>query len=71
MNDGYIAQDDRGGREGGRQRAMHMRYMLRGCVSEIYFHCETGEVRGNSGIIKLCTLELLFYATAAATLLSS
>lgn len=50
---------------------MHMRYMLRGCVSEIYFHCETGEVRGNSGIIKLCTLELLFYATAAATLLSS
>lgn len=62
MNDGYIAQDDRGGRQEERererervQRGLHMQYMLRGCVSEIYFHCETGEVRGNSGIIKLCT----------------
>lgn len=48
MNDGYIAQDDKGGREQG----MHMHYMLRGCVSEIYFHYEKGHVQGNSSMIK-------------------
>lgn len=70
MNDGYIAQDDRRRRrrEGGSGDAYAVCYEI---VSEIYLHCEMGEVQGNSDTIKLCTWELLFYATIATTLQSS
>lgn len=54
MNDGYIAQEDR---EGRRERESEgcICSICSGVVSEIYFSSETGEVRGNSDIIKLCT----------------
>lgn len=43
------------GEGGGREGAGDAYAVCCEVVSEIYLHCETGEVQGNSGIIKLCT----------------